>query len=224
MPCSRRRTRLALIASAAIPLTVVGLSAAPARAANECGVPNNGTVICVPGVYPSGITYSVVSDLAVTLQQTPSAAVTVQDGGINLSSPFQANTTANLALTQSFVGSNTTQYTTPSIANSSGTAVTAVNFNGAVTINLGVAGSNSGIALVGSTNGIDVTSRDAATVIVENGSITAHNGAGILINQTGPSGAISVTTSGTITALAQSRRRRHPDNRVQPLKHIENLG
>jgi outer membrane autotransporter protein len=163
-----------------------GLVVAPSQAlaAGECGAPAGGAVSCAPAVYPVGITYVTVTPLTVTLQQTPTTAVSTTTGGVSVTDAVAGDA---LNLNRSFTGVPAAGSTAPSLVNLAGNGVLVAG-SGAVTVNLGAPTTDTGIIITGSTNGLVASSTNATgpvVVTLTNGTVTGQNGAGILANANG---------------------------------------
>ena len=203
---------------------IVGLIPGTALAAGECGPPLAGAVTCAPGAFPAGIAYPTATPLTVTLQQTPTTAVTVANGGVTISDLVAGD---SLALNRAFTGVAVAGSAAPSVTNTTGSAVGVIG-NGAVTVDLSAPTTDSGIIISGSSGGIVLSSTSttgAVALTLTNGAVTATSGSaiqvnanggastvntgatsingatgGIVANQLGNSGSLSVTSTGAITA------------------------
>ncbi|CAN5372565.1 hypothetical protein BH10PSE3_BH10PSE3_27700 [soil metagenome] len=225
---SKQQNRLALMMSATRlmgGLCVAGagltlISPNAANAASECGAIVGQTVTCSPGVYPTGVTYTPGTPLSLILGQTPTAAVTISNGGLSIGTSVADAITVSRPTT----GTMTPASPSLSIVNLTGPAVSLNAAQGAITFDLRGPVGDPGFSLIGQTDGLLATTGGTINVLTNNGSITgrngnainlsaggavsvstganlvATNGAGLSVVQTGPTGAINVSTTGAITA------------------------
>ncbi len=224
------RRRMSLLATSSAFTMGLALSAgaltalSPTAALAQCGAPSGGAVTCAPGTYPTGIAYSTVTPLTVSLAQTPTTAVNTTTGGVTLSDNVPGDA---LTLQRTFSGTAVAGSTAPSIINLNGPAISVTGL-GAVTVDLTAPTTDTGITVSGSTNGIVASSNSTTApvaVILTTGTVSggmtygidaAANGGGLSINtgaasvsgaagaiyatQFGGSGAVSVTANGALTA------------------------
>jgi outer membrane autotransporter protein len=177
----------------------LGLVVAPSQAlaAGECGAPVGGAVSCAPAVYPAGITYVTATPLTVTLQQTPTTAVSTTTGGVTVTDAVAGDA---LNLNRSFTGVPAAGSTAPSLVNLTGNGVLVAG-SGAVTIDLSAPTTDTGIIITGSTNGLvasSISGTAPVTVTLTNGTVTGQAGSGILAVANGGiltvnAGAASIT-------------------------------
>jgi len=226
-----KRLALVLMSSAAPALggllglgTVMALPAS-ALAADECGAVASQTVTCTPGNYNTGIGYAPATPVTVTLQQAPTVAVNVTNGGLRV-----LNTT-NDAITvgRSVTGTLTSASPALTILNFTGAGINLGSSQGAINLDLSAPATDAGLVVRGVSDGIHIETGSTANLTLTQGQIFANNGdavditaggaitvatgaarlqatggAALLVTQTGPSGAINVTTEGPLVAATRA--------------------